>query len=66
MKCDKPSYDTYNEGEELTAYAADQSADVIFVVEEKPCNQDAIAKLGEIAAEIDTALKAKGKGDGDC
>jgi hypothetical protein len=61
VKCDKPSYDTYTEGEELTAYAADHSADVIFVVEEKPCNVDAIAKLGDIAVEIDNALKAKGK-----
>lgn len=59
VKCEKPSYDTYHEGEELTAYAADQSADVIFVVEEKPCNLEAIAKIGEIASQIDGALKAK-------
>jgi len=60
VACDKPSYDQYLEGEELTAYAADQSADVIFVVEEKPCNQEALNKLQELANNIDTALKAKG------
>jgi len=59
VACGKPSYDTYNEGEELTAYAADQSADVIFVVDEKPCNTDAMAKLGEIAQQIDASLKVK-------
>lgn len=59
VACDKPSYDKYNEGEELTAYSADQSADVIFVVEEKPCNKDALAKLGELAEEINVALRSK-------
>lgn len=60
VACDKPSYDQFFEGEELTAYAADQSADVIFVVEEKPCNKDALSKLADIASNIDAALKVKG------
>ena len=60
VACDKPSYDQYHEGEELTAYAADQSADVIFVLEQKPCNNEALNKLGDLASNIDTALKTKG------
>jgi hypothetical protein len=59
VACDKPSYDQYNEGEELTAFAADQSADVIFVIEEKPCNKEALNKLGDLASQIDAALKSK-------
>lgn len=60
VACDKPSYDQYFEGQELTAYAAEQSTDVIFVIEEKPCNQEAINKLGDLSTNIDIALKAKG------
>jgi hypothetical protein len=60
VACDKPSYDQYMEGEELTAYAAEQSADVVFVIEEKPCNTQAVNKLDELAQNIDAALKLKG------
>jgi len=59
VACDKPSYDQYLEGEELTAYAADQSADVIYVIEEKPCNREALNKLADLTNNIDSALKAK-------
>jgi hypothetical protein len=31
------------------------------VVEEKPCNKEALTKLGELAINIDVALKNKGK-----
>ena len=61
VRCNTPEYGHFTEGEKITVETAPTSADVVFVVEEKECNNAVGAKLGQLAWQIETFLKTKGE-----
>ncbi|XP_064626174.1 apolipophorins-like [Lineus longissimus] len=64
VTCSGANVDTFKEGESRRIVSSKtpnaQSADVVFVVEEKRCNVDAATKLADMGVQIDNALKAQG------
>ena len=65
MTCNGVNDDTFVDGETQEFQSADkpnaQSADVVFIVEEKQCNAQVVGKLADMGVQIDNALKAQGK-----
>ncbi|XP_074640262.1 uncharacterized protein LOC141898317 isoform X2 [Tubulanus polymorphus] len=60
-KCLSKTGQLINEGQTVTmSDILVRSADVIFVVEEKPCNKEIASKLPVILQQIETALEHKG------
>ncbi|KAJ8305570.1 hypothetical protein KUTeg_016115 [Tegillarca granosa] len=64
VQCSAPNDETFLGGDTIKLsssredYEIPQSADVVFVVEVKQCNQDAARKLGELVYKIEQGLKS--------
>lgn len=64
VQCSAPNDETFLGGETIKLsssrddYDIPQSADVVFIVEVKQCNQDAASKLGDLVYKIEQGLKS--------
>ncbi|XP_023229314.1 uncharacterized protein LOC111629660 [Centruroides sculpturatus] len=61
VRCEKHDGNIMNEGDVIKITNAEpvQSADVVFIVEKKPCNRDHVRMLGKLAQDIENSLSQK-------
>lgn len=61
VRCEKHDGNIMNEGDviKITNYEPVQSADVVFIVEKKPCNKDNVRMLSKLAQDIENSLTQK-------
>jgi len=64
IRCEKPGFGYYEAGESMnigSEIPAPQSADIVFVVEEKPCNQEVVEHITNMAIKMELmSLRNKG------
>jgi len=64
IRCEKPGFGYYEAGETIdigSEIPAPQSTDIVFVVEEKPCNQEVVNHISNMAIKMELmSLRNKG------
>lgn len=65
VRCDKHDGSVMNSGDVIKISESEQiqSADVVFIVEKRPCNKDSVKMLGKMAQSIEDNLRQKGYGN---